>query len=139
MFCLGLHRKIMLCFVTLALQDPNYVAASNIISSVPNPDPSDPYVFGSPGSGSGSISYNYGSGPSINNKNGKKNLDSHGFATTFDFLYLKNDVNAHSKSNMQKNIFFKLVFVGVLKVNDENSRTRIHTTMAWIRNTDYTT
>ncbi len=28
----------------------------------PNPDPSDPHVFGSPGSGSGSISQRYGSG-----------------------------------------------------------------------------
>jgi hypothetical protein len=35
-----------------------------------------------------------------------------------DFLSLKNDVNEPSKSNEQKNRFF----VGVLKVNDENSR-----------------
>jgi hypothetical protein len=46
------------------------------------------------------------------------------FVTFLDFLSLKNDVNVPSKSNMQK-IFFKLVFVGVLKVNDENSRIRI--------------
>jgi hypothetical protein len=30
--------------------------------SVADPDPSDPYVFGPPGSGSGSISQRYGSG-----------------------------------------------------------------------------
>jgi hypothetical protein len=43
---------------------------------------------------------------------------------------MKNDVNVPSKStvsvpNKQKNFFFKLVFVGVLKVNDENSRIQI--------------
>jgi hypothetical protein len=37
----------------------------------------------------------------------------------FDFLSLKNDVNVPSKSNKQKN------FVGLLKVNGENSRIRI--------------
>jgi hypothetical protein len=39
---------------------------------------------------------------------------------------LKNDVNVPSKSNKQKNFLKILVFVGVLKVNDENSR-------IWIR------
>jgi hypothetical protein len=53
-----------------------------------------------------------------------------------DFLSLKNDVNIPSKSNKQK-IFFKLVFVGVLKVNDENSRIRIYTKILWIRNTAF--
>ncbi len=37
----------------------------------------------------------------------------------FDFLSLKNDVNVHSKSNKQKNFVTKLVFVSVLKVNDD--------------------
>jgi hypothetical protein len=37
---------------------------------------------------------------------------------------LNNDVNVPSKSNEQKN-FKKIVFVGVLKVNDENSSIRI--------------
>jgi hypothetical protein len=32
-----------------------------IISSVPDPDQTDPHVFGPPGSGSGSISQRYGS------------------------------------------------------------------------------
>jgi hypothetical protein len=36
-------------------------------------------------------------------KNGKKNLDSYYFATLFDFLSLKNDVNVPLKSNKQKN------------------------------------
>jgi hypothetical protein len=63
---------------------------------------------------------------------------------------LKNDVNVPSKSNEQKKKKFYLFFVGVLKVNDENSRIqiriripihyskawiRIHTKMSWIRNT----
>jgi hypothetical protein len=32
----------------------------------------------------------------------QKNLDSYYFVTLFDFLSLKNDVNAPSKSNRQK-------------------------------------
>ncbi len=35
-------------------------------------------------------------------------------------------LNVPSTSNKKKNFFFKLVFVGVLKVEDENSRIRIH-------------
>jgi hypothetical protein len=35
---------------------------SSVADLVPNPDPSDPYVFGPPGSGSRSISQRYGSG-----------------------------------------------------------------------------
>jgi hypothetical protein len=30
------------------------------------------------------------------------------------------DVKVPSKSNMQENFFFKLVFFGIMKVNDEN-------------------
>jgi hypothetical protein len=44
---------------------------------------------------------------SIIMQNSKKNLDSFYFLTLFDFLSLRNDV-------------------GILKVNDENSRIRIH-------------
>jgi hypothetical protein len=33
-----------------------------VFVSVPDPDPSDPHVFGPPGSGFGSISHRYGSG-----------------------------------------------------------------------------
>ncbi len=68
----------------------------------------------------------------------------------FYFLSLKNDVNVPSISNNQKNLFLKLVFGGVLMVNDEKIRIRldplvrgmdpriwirIHTKMSWIRNT----
>jgi hypothetical protein len=38
----------------------------------------------------------------------------------FDFLSLKNYVNTPSKSNKQKKLFLKLVFVVLLMVNDEN-------------------
>jgi hypothetical protein len=59
-------------------------------------------------------------------KDSKKNLDSYRFVTSlYDFLSLKNDVNVPSKSIKQKNLGKKLVFVGILKINDENSRSRI--------------
>ncbi len=83
-------------------------------------------------------------------KNIKRNLDSYYFATLFDILSLKNDANVPSKSNKQ-NIFLNYLFVGILKVNDENSRIRIqdpdplvrgmdlririYTKMSWIHNT----
>jgi hypothetical protein len=95
-------------------------------------DPSDPYVFGPPGSRSGSIIQRYGSALLSSYKNSKKNLDSYCFVILFDFLSLKNDVNLPSKSN--KNFFVKIkFFVGILKVNDENSRIRIHQSETWIR------
>jgi hypothetical protein len=53
----------------------------------------------------------------------------------FDFLPLKTNVNAPSKSIKQNTFLF---FVGVLKVNNENSgiriRIRIHESEAWIAN-----
>jgi hypothetical protein len=63
----------------------------SVLTSVPDPYPPDPHVFGPPGSGSGSSC-----------KNSKKNLDSYYFMALFDFLSLKNDVNVPSKSNKQK-------------------------------------
>jgi hypothetical protein len=57
--------------------------------------------------------------PSLS-KNSKKNLDFYCFVTFFDFLSLKNNVKVHSKSNMQKNFFLNLFFVGISKVNDES-------------------
>jgi hypothetical protein len=41
--------------------------------------------------------------PSIVMQNSKKNLDSYYFFYSFDFLFLKNDVNLASKSDKQKN------------------------------------
>jgi hypothetical protein len=58
-------------------------------------------------------------------KNSKKNLDSYYFVTLFDFLSLENYVNVPSKSNKQKKcVKLKIIFVGILKVNDEKSRIR---------------
>jgi hypothetical protein len=56
-----------------------------------------------------------------------KNLDSYYFATLFDFLSLKNDVNVTSKSTVisEKIVLKNYFFAGILKVNDENSRIRI--------------
>jgi hypothetical protein len=57
--------------------------------------------------------------PSFIKQNCKKNLD-------FCSLFLKNDENVLSKNNKEKILSEKnLVFLGVLKVNDENSRIRI--------------
>jgi hypothetical protein len=52
--------------------------------------PSDPYVFVPPDPDPDSLDKSYGSGSSY-------------CFVTFDFLSLKNDVNAPSKSNKQKN------------------------------------
>jgi hypothetical protein len=66
--------------------------------SVADPDPSDPYVFGPPGSGSGSIIQMYGSG------------SGSGSGSFY-----------HQAKIVRKLRFF----VGVLKVNEEKSRIRI--------------
>ncbi len=77
-----------------------------------NSDPSDPYVFGPPGSGSGSASQRYGSGYGsfYQGKIVRKTLIPTVLRLLFDLLSLKNDVNVPSKRNKQKNLFFKLVF-----------------------------
>ncbi len=84
---------------------------STCITAICVADP-DPSVFGPPGYGSGPDPYHQA-------KIVRKTLTPTGLLLLFDFLSLKNDVNVPSKSNKQKNIFFKLVFVGVLKVNNE--------------------
>jgi hypothetical protein len=71
----------------------------------------DPNVFGPPGSGS--FCQRYGSGSFYHQaKTVRKTLIPTFLGLLFDFLSLKNDVNVPSK----------LVFVGVVKVNDENGR-----------------
>jgi hypothetical protein len=50
---------------------------------------------------------------------------------------LKNDVNVPSKSKKQKNFKNNKFFVGILKVNGENSRIWIHQSEAWIRGSGY--
>ncbi len=72
--------------------------------SVADPDPSDPYVFGPPGSESGSISQRHGSGSFYHQaKIVRKTLIPTVLLLLFDFLFLKNDVNVPSESNMKKN------------------------------------
>jgi hypothetical protein len=56
--------------------------------------------------------------------------------TVCDFFFdlsLNNDVNVPSKSNEEKNFFFKLDFCWCLEGQEENSRIRIHSSEAWIR------
>ncbi len=69
-------------------------------------------------------------------KNSKKNLDSYCFVTSFRLFIFEILCRCiPSKSNKQENFFLHQFFVGVLKVNDENSRIRIriHLSEAWIR------
>ncbi len=97
----------------------------------------DPHVFGPPGSGSGSISQRYGSGSGSFYQQGKiirKTLIPTALWLLFWLFIFENEVNAPSKSNKQKKVLNKrLVFVGILKVIEENSRIRIHWSEAWIR------
>ncbi len=77
---------------------------AKVTISVAEQDPSDPYVFGPPGSGSGSISQKYGSGSFYHQaKIVRKTLIPTALCLLFDFLSLKNYGNVPSKSNKQKN------------------------------------
>ncbi len=60
-------------------------------------------------------------------KKSRKNHDSYCFVTSFDFLSLNNYVNVRylQKVVSKKTERKKKFSVGVLKVNDENSRIRI--------------
>ncbi len=79
-----------------------YCISSSVADPDPNPDPSDPYVFGPPGSGS--VSQSYGSGSFYHEaKILNKTLIPTVLWLLFDFLSLKNDVNVPSKRNKQKN------------------------------------
>ncbi len=76
----------------------------------PDPDLSDPYVFGPPGSGFGSINQRYGSGSRSGSgsfyyqaKIVRKTLIPTALWLLFDFLSSKKYVNVPSKSNKQKN------------------------------------
>ncbi len=60
--------------------------------------PSEPYVFGPPGSGSGSSSQRYGSGAKLVRKTSILTV----LWVLLTFLSLKNYVNVPSKSNKQK-------------------------------------
>jgi hypothetical protein len=70
-------------------------------------------------------------------KNSKKKLASYCFVTSFWLFIFENYRNGPKKVKSKKILL--LVFVSILKVNDENSsiriRIRIHTKMSWIHNT----
>jgi hypothetical protein len=86
----------------------------------------DPRVFGPPGSGSLNQRCGSGSGSFYHLAKIVRKTLICTVLCLFEFLSLKNDVNVPPKSNKQEN-FKKLVFfVGILKINDENSRIRIH-------------
>ncbi len=81
-----------------------------ICSSVGDPDPSDPYVFGPTGSGPRSVSLRYGSGSGSESFSHQAEIVSKTLIPTvlwllFDFLSLRNDVNVPSKRNKQKNLW----------------------------------
>jgi hypothetical protein len=80
-------------------------------------------MYGS-GSGSGIGSFNQQA------KTVRKTLILTVLCLLVDFLSLKNYVNVPSKSKKQKFFYKNFFFVGILKVNDENSRIRIR---IWIR------
>ncbi len=75
----------------------------------PDPDPTDPHIFGPPGSGS--ISQRYGIRIRLlirirnllSCKNSKKNLDSYYFVILFDFFIFEKWCKCTLKSNVQKN------------------------------------
>jgi hypothetical protein len=74
----------------------------------PDPDPSDPNVFGPPGSGSGSISQRNGSGSGSFYHHAnivRTTLIPTVLRLLFESLSLKNDVIVPSKSKKQKNFF----------------------------------
>ncbi len=107
----------------------------------PDPKPSDPYVFRSPGSGSSSQRYGSGSGSFYH----QANLDSYCFVTSFWLFIFEKwyKYKVSSKSNKQKYFLKNLFFVGVLiwrKKKDpvplvRGMGPRIHTKMSWICNT----
>ncbi len=100
------------------------------VGSVADPDLSDPYVFGPPGSRSGSISQRYGSGSFYHQaKIAKQNLDSYCFVTTvwlfiFSFLLrLEGEWRKYQDPKPDPLVW------------GMDPRIRFHTKMSWIRNT----
>ncbi len=119
-------------------------------------DPPDPHVFEPPGSGS--ISKRYGSGSGTGSfyqqaKIVRKPLIPTVLWLRLDFLSLKNDVNAPSKSNKQKSFFLLASWRSMTKISririqdpdpepnpdplvrgmDPRIRIRIYSKISWIR------
>ncbi len=103
------------------------ITDSNLFNTVADPDPSDPYVFGPPGSGSSSQRYGSGSRSFYHHtKIVKKSWFCLPFLwLLFDFLSVKTIVNVPSKSNKQKNLGKNLLLVRILSATDEKSRIQI--------------
>ncbi len=79
-----------------------------VTGSVRDPDPSDPYVFGPPGSGSIS---RHGSGSFYHPEKIVRNtLIPTVLRLLFDFLSLKNDVYVPSKKVIGGKLLIKLLF-----------------------------
>jgi hypothetical protein len=76
---------------------------SNFLDPDPNPDPSDPHVFGPPGSGSGSISQRYGSVSGSFCHQGKPWFLL--FCDFFLIFIVENNVNVPSKKIKQITFF----------------------------------
>ncbi len=88
----------------------------------PDPDPPVPHVFGPPGSGSISQRYGSGFGSGSGSFYHHAKIVRKTLILTILWLFLTFYLwKVPSKSNKQK----KIVFVGILKVTDENSRIRI--------------
>ncbi len=148
--CRRLNTKEICWFVICRLYIKLFVC-----SSVADPDPPDPHVFGPPGSGSGSISQKYGSRSGSgffyhHAKIVRKTLFSTALWLLFDFLSLKMLYMYLQKVISIKNFLTNIsFFVGILKFNDKNSRILIRTVremdpriqiriqikMSWIRKT----
>jgi hypothetical protein len=103
----------------------------SFITSVADPDPPDPHVFGPPGSGS--ISQRYGSESGFRSglfchhaKTVTKTLISINLWLFFTF-YLWKMMYMHLQKVISRKIKkLNFFFVRILKVNDENSRIWIH-------------
>ncbi len=88
-----------------------FIIYSSVADPNPNPDPSDPYVFGPPGSGSSSQRHSSCSGSFFHQaKKIRKTLIPTVVLLLFGFLSSRKDVNVPSKSNEQKT-FLKISFL----------------------------
>ncbi len=95
-----------------------------VISSVADPDPPDPHVFGPPGSGSTSQRYGSGSGSFYHHAQIVRKILIPTIFWLFLTFYLWKTMYLYLQKVLSR--IKKLVFAGILKVNDENSRIRIH-------------
>ncbi len=114
-----------------------------LITSVPDPDPSDPFVFGSPRSGSGSISQRYVSGSFYHQaKIVRKTLIPTVLRLLFDFLSLKNDANYLQKignKQKEKNCFVLASWRSMTKIAGSGSAsvTKCHWSATLLKTHNY--